>query len=220
MEAEISSTTPLKEAIKETGNVTTCLYRLSITIQNPSSQNRLERMEKIDMGYYESFDIQHVGNKYEIGLEYHYLIERLGKANTKRGQTLKYNEEHHERIVGRRDAMESVGGSVGEEAEPNEDDFFSEGPSAVQTNISTVYEGNAEFSREEAMEVEYVAAETIDADRYSEVGFSQTSYALSTYDIESTNLRVPDPPIEFGNVPFQCPYCFRIVEINNRVSWK
>jgi hypothetical protein len=27
----------------------------------------------------------------------------------------------------------------------NADDFFSEGPSAVQTNISTVYEGNAEL---------------------------------------------------------------------------
>jgi hypothetical protein len=67
MEAEISSTTPLKEAIKETGNVMTCLYRFSITIQNPASQNRLERMERIDTEYYERFNIDHVDIKYQLG---------------------------------------------------------------------------------------------------------------------------------------------------------
>jgi hypothetical protein len=76
-------------------------------------------MERIEIGHFEKFDIEHIGNKYrlEIDPEHHYLIECLGKANTKRRQTLKYNEEHHERIVGRRDAMESVMGPIGEGAE-------------------------------------------------------------------------------------------------------
>jgi hypothetical protein len=75
-------------------------------------------------------------NKYQLGIrpEYQYLIERLGKANTKRRQILKYNEEHHERIVSRRDTVsEDAVGPVGEGAELNEDGFFSEGPSVVQT---------------------------------------------------------------------------------------
>ncbi|KAI5793622.1 hypothetical protein FPQ18DRAFT_304926 [Pyronema domesticum] len=169
MEAEISSTTPLKEAIKETGNVITCLYRLSITIQNPASQNRLEMMEKIDTGYYERFDIHHVDNKYRLGIgpEYQYLIERLGKVNIKRRQILKYSEEHHERTVGRRDAV----GLVGEGAELNEDDFFSEGPSAVQTDISTVNEVNAEFVAEGLMDSKEIVADPIGVDSYSEPDF-------------------------------------------------
>lgn len=65
-----------------------------------------------------------------------------------------------------------------------------------------------------------LCSKPIDVDRYSEARFSQTSYASSTDDIESKNLRVPDPPTELGSEPFQCPYCFRMVEIDNRVSWK
>jgi hypothetical protein len=90
---EIRSTTPLKEAVKEIGNVITCLYRLSITIQSPASQDRLERM---DMSHLERFDIEHLSNKYQLGADYQYLIERLGKANIKRRQLLKYHNEHHE----------------------------------------------------------------------------------------------------------------------------
>jgi hypothetical protein len=92
---EIRSTSPLKEAVKEIGNVITCLYRLSITIQSPASQVRLERMERIDMSHFEHFDIEHISNKYQLGEDYQYLIERLGKANTKRRQLLKYHNEHH-----------------------------------------------------------------------------------------------------------------------------
>jgi hypothetical protein len=57
---DIGSTTPLKEAVKEIGLVVTCLYRLSIAIQSPASQDRLEKMEKIDVSSFEPFDIAHV----------------------------------------------------------------------------------------------------------------------------------------------------------------
>lgn len=60
MDPEIASTTPLKEIIKEIGNAITCLYRLSISIQSPASQDRLEKMEKIVMSHFEPFDIEHV----------------------------------------------------------------------------------------------------------------------------------------------------------------
>jgi hypothetical protein len=72
--AEIASTTPLKEAIKEVANVITCLYRLSVAIQNPSSRNRLERLEKLDMSFFEAHDIAHVSNKYPRCENY--LIDR------------------------------------------------------------------------------------------------------------------------------------------------
>ncbi|KAI5782533.1 hypothetical protein FPQ18DRAFT_382474 [Pyronema domesticum] len=59
-------------------------------------------MEKIDMSQYEIFDINHVKEKHQLSEDKDYLAERLGKANTKRRQILKYNEKHHEKIVGLR----------------------------------------------------------------------------------------------------------------------
>jgi hypothetical protein len=142
MDDEIRSTSPFKEAVKEIGNVITCLYRLSITIQSPASRERLERMERIDMSHFERFDIEHFGNKYHLVEAY--LIERLRKANTKRRQLLKYHKEHHEKIVGRRVAVgDTADGELdpGSLANVNEDDFFSEAATDMRTAVSTVYSG-------------------------------------------------------------------------------
>jgi hypothetical protein len=143
LDDEIGSTSPLKEAVKEIGQVITCLYRLSITIQSPVSRDRLERMERIDMSHFERFDIEHVGNKYHLGEDSQYLIDRLGKANTKRRQLLKYDNEHHEKIIGRRIVFGDTGSTDGEldgsSGDVGEDDFFSEAPTDMRTTVSTVY---------------------------------------------------------------------------------
>lgn len=149
MEAKISSAT-LKEAIKEAGDVVTCLYRLSITIQNAACQNRSEGMEQINIGHFERFNIDDVDNKYQlkmgIGCKCQYLIECLGKVNMKRQQILKYNEEYHERIISLQDTvLENIAGLAAEGAQLNKGVFFSQDSSAVQTIISTVYEGNFEW---------------------------------------------------------------------------
>jgi hypothetical protein len=172
---EIRSTSPLKEAVKEIGNVITCLYRLSITIQSPASCDRLER------------------------------IERLGKANTKRRQLLKYHNEHHEKIVGRRVA---VGNELDTGSSEGEGDFSSKAPTDMRTTVSTVYSANLNL----------VEATPVDLDSRSEAGFSVTSYASSAAN--SGSLRVPAPPPGFDKGPFQCPYCFIIVETESRASWK
>jgi hypothetical protein len=210
MDDEIKSTSPLKEAVKEIGNVITCLYRLSITIQRPASRDRLERMERIDMSHFERFDIEHISNKYQLPEGYQYLIERLGKANTKRRQLLKYHNEHHEKIVGRRVAVNATGATDCELGPGSEDDFYSEAPTAMHTTVSTVYEYSANLDLVEVV--------PLNLDSRSEAGFSVTSYASSTAD--SGNLRVPAPPPGFDKGPFQCPYCFIIVETENRAAWK
>ncbi|KAI5794614.1 hypothetical protein FPQ18DRAFT_377255 [Pyronema domesticum] len=53
-------------------------------------------------------------NKYQLGEDYQYLIKRLGKANTKRRQLLRYHNEHHEKIVGRRVAVDDTASTDGE----------------------------------------------------------------------------------------------------------
>jgi hypothetical protein len=199
------------EAAKEIGNVVACLYRLSITIQNPSSREKLEKMEKIDMTFFETFDTEHIRNKFGIIRESggDWLLERLGKSNTKRRQILRYHETHHEKIVGLRIAQ--LGAEEGEAPEVgmSSGDFYSVGPSTVQTTVSTVYQQNQEYD----------LVNPIDLDSRSEAGCSQTSYASSTNSGKDV-FRVPPPPQGFDSGPFQCPYCFRIVETTNKNSWK
>jgi hypothetical protein len=163
---------------------------------------------------FERFDIEHISNKYQLGEDYQYLIGRLGKANIKRRQLLKYHNEHHEKIVGRRVAVGDTASGEGELdpgplADVGEDDFFSEAPTDMRTTVSTVYSAS----------INVVEVAPVDLDSRSEAGFSVTSYASSA-TANSGSLRVPPPPPGFDKGPFQCPYCYIIVETENRASWK
>jgi hypothetical protein len=53
-----------------------------------SRRDRMERMKKIDILAYEPFDLNHVREKHPLKKEGEDLLERLGKANTRRKQFL------------------------------------------------------------------------------------------------------------------------------------
>ena len=85
-------------------HIITCLYRFSITIQSPAPKERLHKIALINMSHFEDWDIQHInGMFYPVDPENNFRVEkglsnRLGKANTKRRQLLKYYETHHKKI--------------------------------------------------------------------------------------------------------------------------
>lgn len=99
-EADLSEPGPqedvLDAATDEIHHSISSLFQLTAIIQNLSSRDWLERNEKIDMSCFEFFDINHVRDKFKLTQDGDYLIERLGKANTKRRQLL------HDKMVGRR----------------------------------------------------------------------------------------------------------------------
>ncbi|KAI5810624.1 hypothetical protein BZA77DRAFT_347635 [Pyronema omphalodes] len=219
----------------EVGHSISSLFRLTANIQNLASRDRMERIERIDVSAFGPYDINHVRDKYGLADDAQYLIERLGKANTKRRQLLKYNEQHHDKIAGRRrDDTGNPGdteSTAGEEPDhqdekgkgverqdmvgfSEEDYSFGEGPTTMQTTVSTVYEGNVPSS------FEYHER---DDDARSETGFTETSYATSAGPTSSSDkLRVPAPPNGYSDEPFQCPYCFKIVtnQGSNYMSWQ
>ncbi|KAI5810634.1 hypothetical protein BZA77DRAFT_347640 [Pyronema omphalodes] len=219
----------------EVGHSISSLFRLTANIQNLASRDRMERIERIDVSAFGPYDINHVRDKYGLADDAQYLIERLGKANTKRRQLLKYNEQHHDKIAGRRRDVAGHPGdtesTAGEEPDhqdgkgkgverqdmvgfSEEDYSFGEGSTTMQTKVSTVYEGNVSGS------LEYHER---DDDARSESGFTETSYATSAGPTSSSDkLRVPAPPNGYSDEPFQCPYCFKIVthEGSNYMSWQ
>ncbi|KAI5810627.1 hypothetical protein BZA77DRAFT_347636 [Pyronema omphalodes] len=219
----------------EVGHSISSLFRLTANIQNLASRDRMERIERIDVSAFGPYDINHVRDKYGLGDDAQYLIERLGKANTKRRQLLKYNEQHHDKIAGRRRDVAGIPGdtdsTAGEEPDrqdekgkgverqdmvgfSEEDYSFAEGSTTMQTTVSTVYEDNvpSSFKYHER-----------DDDAQSETGFTETSYATSASPTSSSDkLRVPAPPNGYSDEPFQCPYCFKIVtnQGSNYMSWQ
>ena len=55
-------------------------------------------------------------------------------------------------------------------------------------------------------------------DRASDMGFSQTSYAPTL--LSSEDIIVPPPPqSSLAGAPFECPYCFYIIEVDGTRSW-
>ncbi|VTT55264.1 unnamed protein product [Fusarium fujikuroi] len=74
-----------------------CLFRLSVSIHNPSPHDRLKKACLTDTSGYEPFDVQHVYNKLSKAPKP--IAERLGKAISRRRQYFKYRELHHEKLA-------------------------------------------------------------------------------------------------------------------------
>ncbi|TVY72739.1 Zinc finger transcription factor ace1 [Fusarium oxysporum f. sp. cubense] len=74
-----------------------CLFRLSVSIHNPSPHDRFKKACLTDTSGYEPFDVQHVCNKLSKAPKS--IAERLGKAISRRRQYFKYRELHHDKLT-------------------------------------------------------------------------------------------------------------------------
>lgn len=91
VEEELPSTTELEYAFSDISHVITCLFRFSVALQQPAPRDRIRKYAAIDVSYYE-FDVQHALDK--LSHAPRYLAERMGKANTRRRQVLRYHMNH------------------------------------------------------------------------------------------------------------------------------
>jgi len=176
------------------------VYKFSIAIQNPVPRDRLERCSSIDVSFYEHTDVDSACYKFPKADKY--LTTRLGRANTKRRQLLKYYQEHRENIV-------ATSGEEIETIDPKALDHTSTtppGPDSLttQTPVSTAQDYGG-------LDVTYAR---------SEAALSRTTYSYAYYSTERPH--VPPPPNQesaFIGEPFLCPYCFFIIFVKGRQSW-
>jgi hypothetical protein len=80
----------LAEVASHISTTVTCLLRLSMAISHPAPHDRFMKSGNIDTTPYEPFDIAHVRSKFPSAEQF--LIERLGKAISRRRLYLKYRE--------------------------------------------------------------------------------------------------------------------------------
>ena len=191
----LQATSELQQLMSEVAEVVTCLLRLSMAIRNPAPHDQFMESGQINTSYFESFDIGHVQAKFPDAEGY--LVNRLGKAISRRRQYLKYRDEHHKKLA---QGIEDV--IVSTKTAPTEINPESTVASSIPLDIKAP--------------TTYI---DLDEDVYSEDGLSQTSYATSAN--ESTDNGPPPIPKEAQDgKPFECPLCFMIISIRNSHSWK
>lgn len=196
--------TEIQQIYIDIKEIISCLYELSIILRNPAPRDRILKLATVDVSHFEEWDTRHVEETFPRASSF--LLQRLGKANTKRRQMFKYLEIHHLKLA--RDVDAPV---IAEDRHTKEGQKRLEGSRSglstnettmnTQTTVSTFLENNKDMAIDEIQ--------------------SETSSAVSEYPGEMSALRVPSPPKgALDGQPFECPYCYDIIKVSSAISWR
>lgn len=195
-----SDVTELSQLLSEVSEIVNCLFRLSVSIHNPAPHDRFRRAASTYTSQFEGYDINHIRAKFPSADQR--ITEQLGKANSFRRQFFKYREEHHERLAH---------GLPGEDKEhPERDDTKTVGVTTVAWSLPDhlkTYSSNTDGSTLE------------DFDTRSEAARTETSFASSSAP-DGGKSKMPSMPEEAGNGPFECPFCYRMITVENTKEWR
>jgi hypothetical protein len=149
------------------------------------------------MSHYYVHDIRHVADKFGLPTESP-LAQRLGKANTKRRQLLAYNRDHSKRIAKYVDKASERAADRGSKSTSSAPKDTTSSQWTQDTTASTI--------------------RPIDFEVPSDAGRTRFSSTSSTGDGQRKLLTIPLPP-EYEkasqNVPFMCPYCYQLIQLEN-----
>ena len=160
------------------------------------------------------FDIDYIWHKCPYARQSdssdEWLIERLGKANSRRREYFKYCEEHHKKLshVPPEQKEQETDKEIHitlKDSPLTPPEAFSRPPSTfTPTTASTYVENIPEENAEGGFEVE-----------------SATTIATSLGDQVEGNLCIPPRPKgALDGKPFECPFCFTIQMAKNEHSWR
>lgn len=200
--------TELRQLMISVHDTITFLLRLSMAIRNPAPHDQYMNSARIDTSHFEGFDVKHVGDKFPKISERVAVI--LGKAISRRREYFRYRESHNKKLSdGLVTEVPEVVLQSGQSAAPeaNQDGKTEIVPqSTVASSIPQEVKADSFYL-------------DLEEDQQSESGFTQTSFATSAGGFQE--LKVPPMPKEArdGN-PFPCPFCFMIISVGSRRSWK
>ena len=187
------------------------------------SRDRLVKSSKIDISFYEPFDLQHAKNKFPLANED--LISRLGKAISRRRQYLKYREKHHEKLSAPLPDTLATTQAVDEDQNVPKVEMkaLSKAPTGQDpsehrsnTKVSVSLQASTTASTFVPPKSQEIANNDIDV--YSESG-TVSSYQSSTAGDERPRLP-PPPQASEGGRDFECPYCYTICRLTGKEDWQ
>lgn len=94
---DVDGSSEVKQIFNDISELIGSLHRLSMSIRNPTVTRRYKKDMSLDTSFFESYDIEHVGQKFPEASTN--LAYRLGKANSRRRLWLKSRELHAEKLT-------------------------------------------------------------------------------------------------------------------------
>ena len=180
----------LAQILSEFGDILDCLYRMSMNLRSPGGNKRFAKAAKIDVTYFEHFDIQYVQQVFPSAEEY--LSARLGKAISRRRQFLKYQEQHATKLA------QGIDPSVEETAQS-------------ETTASTLVEDSPAVTAVRSSMLPTFA------DDMSMV--SATSYATVPGSMSSIKWPSLPKASKYGS-PYECPFCHVFIDAQSTHEWR
>ena len=173
------------------------LLRLNVAIRNPAPLDRYSKSKVIDVSHWERPDREHIQEFFPKLAGF--LQSRLLNAVLERRQFLEYSARHHFKLAQGLNENDSIDAVEGE-----------------SESIFPGYSNTAASSGPTDVSVSQLFREITDKE---ETG-SDTSYASSTSSIWRRGVPRPPSNAVLGGDPFECPYCYLMVCIQNKKAWK
>ena len=200
----------------------TSLLKLSISIRRSTPRDRYARVASLKSPLDPSFDINHVYEKYPRLRSKPWLVEKLGKAITRRRDYLRYRERHHEKLADSNVSSANIKPPYHHNAVPTKLDSHTVSARGGP-KVADVASSSADRSRlASTIATTYIADSHIPFETASHSALSEISDLTSVVDDHHQEARpIPDPPKESaGAKPFECPYCYTIQVIRKPSNWK
>lgn len=223
--------TDIEYVVSNITHIITCLYKLSMIIQSPAPRDRLHKSQAIPVAHFLPYEKQHMQDKFPKAPAF--LVGRLARANVTRRQLLKYYQHHQRKIVGygqpdglgfssnQRLVIEnqtpSTTGNNKSPALEIPEPLVTPVDRKTEGTMSTVPNSQTTISAYIARPQELASDPLSLVEAESEGEISQTSFASSSGSMGG--LYVPRAPSLLNEAPFQCPYCFLIIQPKNTDSW-
>ena len=220
-----SEITEVNQVFETAADAITGLMHISIVIRDATPRDRYLRAEKgTKTPFLSSFDIDHVGHKFpKINSKGQgWLKTRLGCAITQRRQYLKYCRDHHDKFTwqSRPEAVDASSSTKIDLLKPSDQ---ADTEAGANDGTGTVISAPASaFAPTDASTLQVSKLRPMEkvAEDLSET-YSQTSYATSIDDdYDESRLEFPRLADITRVFPFECPYCWTILEVKNEKSWR
>ncbi|CEL05107.1 hypothetical protein ASPCAL06227 [Aspergillus calidoustus] len=219
LETRNPSLSDLEEYLLDIRHTITSLYKFSVTLQNPATRDKTKKASRIDVSFYEVFDIQHASEKFGLPADC-ILAQRLGRANTRRRQLLAYYKDHDQKISKYIDVF--MGNALQSSSTPKSK---TSGDQRDVVSLSGIQGAAASTkSTEWTQDTTVSTVRMPDVDATSDSGRTVFSTTTSAAGDESSTIPVPPPPdpeAAARQEPFNCQICCQIIIVkNSEDDWK
>ncbi|KAK0744888.1 hypothetical protein B0T21DRAFT_94707 [Apiosordaria backusii] len=185
--------TELSQISSDITEVINCLFRLTVSIQNPAPHDRFKRRNWVDTSYFEERDIAHVRDMFPSCTRVD--SERLGKAISRRRQYFKYREIHHQKMAHGLDG-------AGDDDDGAQSTVASSIPKHLKNRDSTNTQPQQPL---------------LDEDNVSVSAWTDTTFGDSL--ITGDRPRIPALPATASDGSFECPFCYMLISVTTSRGW-